>query len=155
MLIDIPGYLTMDLKYLILDFNGTLALDGIFIPGIKEKLNLLSEKFEVFVLTADTFGSVKDQCKDLKVKVKVFTGEDVSKEKLKFVESLGYESCVTIGNGRNDYYMLRSAILSIAVIGDEGMYSGLAEAADILIPSMSLGLDLLLEPRRLIASLRG
>lgn len=155
MLIDIPGYLTMDLKYLILDFNGTLALDGVLIEGIKDKLRMLADEFKIFVLTADTFGSVKDQCQDLDVEVIVLTGDQVSKEKLRIVDELGYENCVAIGNGRNDYYMLRSAILSVGVIGDEGMYSGLAEAADVLIPSMDLALDLLLEPKRLIASLRG
>lgn len=29
MRIEIPGYKTMDLKYLILDYNGTIAKDGI------------------------------------------------------------------------------------------------------------------------------
>lgn len=43
MRIEIPGYKTMDLKYLILDYNGTIAKDGIIPESVKERLKKLSE----------------------------------------------------------------------------------------------------------------
>ncbi len=42
MRIEIPGYKTMDLKYLILDYNGTIAKDGIIPESVKERLKKLS-----------------------------------------------------------------------------------------------------------------
>ena len=54
--IDIPGYKKLTLTHLVLDFNGTLACDGTLLPGVADRLNALSEKLTVVVLTADTFG---------------------------------------------------------------------------------------------------
>jgi len=56
--IDIPGYKTLRLKYLVLDYNGTLAVDGLLLPGVVKQLNALSERLKVHVVTADTFGAV-------------------------------------------------------------------------------------------------
>ncbi len=36
MRIEIPGYKTMDLKYLVLDYNGTIAKDGIISESVKD-----------------------------------------------------------------------------------------------------------------------
>ena len=57
MRIEIPGYKTMDLKYLILDYNGTIAKDGIIPESVKERLKKLSGIYEIYVLTADTHGT--------------------------------------------------------------------------------------------------
>jgi len=34
--VDIPGFARLQLKHLVLDFNGTLAVDGILPSGVKE-----------------------------------------------------------------------------------------------------------------------
>ena len=39
--IDIPGYKTLRIKYLVLDVNGTLACDGKLVPGVKERIDQL------------------------------------------------------------------------------------------------------------------
>ena len=54
MIIEIPGYKTLDLDYLVLDYNGTIAVDGLIPPAIKERLLLLGDSFKIYVLTADT-----------------------------------------------------------------------------------------------------
>ena len=43
MIIEIPGYKTLDLDYLVLDYNGTIAVDGLIPPAIKERLLLLGD----------------------------------------------------------------------------------------------------------------
>ena len=53
MIIEIPGYKTLDLDYLVLDYNGTIAVDGLIPPAIKERLLLLGDSFKIYVLTAD------------------------------------------------------------------------------------------------------
>lgn len=67
----------------------------------------------------------------------------------------GGDSCAAMGNGRNDLLMCRDAALSVAVIGPEGAHGRLLSDADVCVTSINDGLDLLLKPKRLIASLRG
>ena len=50
MIIEIPGYKTLDLDYLVLDYNGTIAVDGLIPPAIKERLLLLGDSFKIYVL---------------------------------------------------------------------------------------------------------
>ena len=71
------------------------------------------------------------------------------------VERLGPGETAAVGNGRNDVDMLRAAGLSLAVIGDEGAFSGALLAAHVVCRNITEALDLLLLPHRLKASLRG
>jgi soluble P-type ATPase len=50
--------------------------------------------------------------------------------------------------------MLAEAALGIGVIGDEGMATEALIASDVVVRNISDALDLLREPRRLVASLR-
>ena len=74
--------------------------------------------------------------------------------KAAYVRRLGPSHVACIGNGRNDRLMLRIAGVGIAVLQAEGAAAEAVAAADLLVPSMTDALDLLLRPRRLIASLR-
>ena len=49
---DIPGYGALRLEHLVLDYNGTLACDGILIEGARERLGALSNELKIHVLTA-------------------------------------------------------------------------------------------------------
>ncbi len=42
------------LKHLVMDVNGTLALDGELVPGVLERVRTLESFFEIQLLTADT-----------------------------------------------------------------------------------------------------
>lgn len=42
MIIDIPGYKKLQITTLLLDYNGTIAEDGIIRPAVKERLQKLS-----------------------------------------------------------------------------------------------------------------
>ena len=62
--IDIPGHGPLPLRHLVLDYNGTLALDGNLVPGVAERLTELAAApgaLRVHVITADTFGQVRQQ----------------------------------------------------------------------------------------------
>ncbi len=50
--------------------------------------------------------------------------------------------------------MLDRAALAIAVIGGEGAAMSTLTKADMVVQSIQVALDLLLEPRRIVASLR-
>ncbi|MBN2427265.1 MAG: ATPase P [Deltaproteobacteria bacterium] len=154
MIIDIPGFEKLDLKDLVLDFNGTMALDGHLLEGVGERIKSLSGQISVHVVTADTMGSALAEVHGLPVTLEVLHTDRQDIQKLSYVQKLGVEHCVCIGNGRNDRLMLREAILGVAVLGTEGLFAGTAQAADVLCRDICSALDLLKNPKRLIACLR-
>ena len=154
--LEIPGWGEAAIENLVLDYNGTIALDGELLPGAAERIErIAAQGIQVFVITADTNGTVKAQCAGLPLEVLVHGGGAVAKEKLRLVERLGRESTMAIGNGNNDREMLEGAGISVAVLGKEGCSAKTLAVADILVPSIEDGLDLLLKPHRLKATLRG
>ena len=153
--IEIPGYTSYDLKYLLLDYNGTVALDGAIKPSVKELIREISTELEVFILTADTHGTAAAECAELPVTLKTFPTATAMDSKLEILNSLGADNCCTIGNGKNDLLMCRESALSISVIGEEGCYSKLITQTNITVKNIEDGFELLLKPKRLIATLRG
>jgi soluble P-type ATPase len=151
---DIPGLDPLPIKHLVLDFNGTLAVDGTLIPGVKSRLSELGRDLDIHVLTADTFGTVEASLKDVPCTVSVLPPGNQDQGKLDYIKTLGTLSTICIGNGRNDRLMLKEAALGIAVILGEGAASVTLFAADVVSTSITDALDLLINPLRLTASLR-
>ena len=114
--INIPGHRILNLSHLILDYNGTIACDGRLLQGVKERLVDLSKTLNVHVVTADTFGSVRKALSDVSCHVEIIPIEDQAQAKLDYVQLLGLENCVCMGNGRNDRLMLKNAALGVAVV---------------------------------------
>ena len=155
MKIEIPGYKELDLRYLVLDYNGTIAMGGKIKESVKERIRKLAEEMEIVVLTADTYGTAEEACRDLPVRIQTFPNENALPAKMAVVEELGLDACAAIGNGRNDKLMLRASALAVAVIEQEGMCGRLLNEADVCTRSIEDALDLLLYPVRLVATLRG
>lgn len=153
--IDIPGSKGLNIEYLVLDYNGTIAVNGDILPGVKERINLLSKNLTIYVLTADTFGTARKACEDLKVNFVTLKEILGTKEKEEFVTNLGYENVASIGNGMNDHLMLKKSALGIAIIQNEGAAIKTILSADIAINSITDALDLFVYPTRLKATLRG
>ena len=152
--IRIPGYKTVRLSHVVMDYNGTLALDGALIDGVKELLVDLSASFALHVLTADTFGKARAGLDGIDCTLSILPEDDQAAGKLKYVQALGAESAVCIGNGRNDRLMLEAAGLGIAVILEEGAAVATVTSADVVCTSIASALALLKNPLRLTATLR-
>lgn len=152
--IDIPGFRRLRLEHLVLDYNGTIACDGNLIQGVRERLSALSADLRIHVVTADTFGKARDRLTGVAAELLILPEDGQDKRKLEYIAALGANSCVCIGNGRNDRLMLREAALGIAVINSEGCAIETYTGADVACTSIADALDLLLHPRRLIATLR-
>jgi len=152
--IDIPGLKKIDLKYLILDFNGTLAKDGILINGVKEKLINLSGKIEIYVVTADTFGLAGSELKSVPCQLTIIDSNDQAKKKEKFIKRLGKKNVCAVGNGFNDNLMVKNAALGISVIQEEGASSVTILNSHIICKSVLDALELLENPKRISATLR-
>jgi len=147
--VEIPGRRPLRLAHLALDLNGTLAGAGRLLPGVAPRLRRLAGLLEVTVLTADTFGTAARLFGPLPVRlVAVRTGAD----KRRF--ALSRRGVAAVGNGANDVAMLRAAALGIAVVGPEGAAAEALRSADVVVRDVNDGLDLLLDPRRLTATLR-
>ena len=155
MRIDIPGYKELNLTTLLLDYNGTIATDGIISNSVKTRLKELSKEFDIYVLTADTHGTARKQCENIPVTVHTFPVGNAADYKEEIINKIDGEQCVVLGNGRNDIKMFRQAALSIAIMDTEGMCAKLLDDSDICVTSIENGLDLLLNPKRIIADLRG
>ena len=115
MKIVIPEYKTLEVDRLFLDFNGTIAVDGIIPAGVRQRLEQLAAEFTIYVLTADTNGNAKEQCQGLPVILQTFPTGNARDYKKELVKATGSRCCVAVGNGRNDELMLREAALSNAV----------------------------------------
>jgi len=152
--IDIPGFGLVNLHHLVSDFTGTLSFNGRLLPGVKERLNELAESLTIHVLTSDSFGTAKSELDGVNCKTHVLEGEFHDSQKEEYVEKLGAGSVVAFGNGNNDRKMLRVARIGIAVTEKEGSTVDILMAGDVHITSIIAGLDLLLNPTRLKATLR-
>jgi len=152
--IDIPGYKTIQLEHLVLDYNGTLALDGEIIDGVKERLVLLSRDIQVHVLTADTFGHARSRLKNMECLFHLIGEGDQVLAKAEYVKGIGPEHVVSMGNGRNDRLMLEISALGIGLIQEEGGAVNTLISADVICRDILDALDLLLFPLRLMATLR-
>jgi len=152
--IDVPGYKRLKIEHLVMDYNGTLAVDGEPLPGVTAALTLLAKDLELHVLTADTFGVVRQRLAGVPCRLTVLPKENQDCGKLVYVRSLGADRTATIGNGRNDRMMLREAVLGIAVILGEGAARESLDAADIVCTDILAALDLFRNPLRMTATLR-
>ncbi|AZO94730.1 HAD hydrolase family protein [Halocella sp. SP3-1] len=152
---DIPGRKKYAISNLVLDYNGTIACDGKVLKQVKEKLAHLSKNLDIYILTADTFGTVRDEFIDSPVNIVIIddnsTGIEFKKE---FIEKIGQEKTIAFGNGANDVEMLKNAELGILVIGVEGSATESLINSNLVINDIIDGLNLLLYPKRLIATLR-
>jgi len=152
--IDIPGNRKLELKHIVLDYNGTIACDGDLIAGVKEHLAALADQIQIHILTADTFGRVRSSIEGIKCKLSILAPGTQDIGKLEYVKRLGLQHTVCVGNGRNDRLMLKEAALGIAVILQEGAAAETLLAADIVCCDVIAALELLTHPLRLIATLR-
>jgi soluble P-type ATPase len=150
----IPGRGIYQLEHLVCDVNGTLAVDGQLFDGLVRQLTNLRDRLEVHLLTADTHGrqDIIDQQLNLKA-VRIDPGKE-AKQKAAYVEKLGADRVVAIGQGANDALMLKNAALGICVFSPEGVAVETMTAADLMTSDIQTALELLIKPLRIVASLR-
>lgn len=152
--IDIPGFGKLDLKHLVLDYNGTIARDGQLLSNLGRTLEDIAEHLTIHVLTADTSGTAEQELAGLPCSVHIFSGEQITEQKERYVYALGAEHVACIGNGANDRLMLKASRLGIAVLEGEGSAVCAIQSADIIARSIYDAMGLLMIPQRIIATLR-
>jgi P-type E1-E2 ATPase len=152
--VDIPGYEKFRFQHLVLDVNGTIAKDGQLIKGTKELLAELGAQVEVHMITADTHGRQEVINQQLNLVAVRIPFQKQAEAKLNYIVELGTDSVAAVGNGANDALMLERAALGICITGSEGAAVITLQKADVVVPDIRSALELLLYPKRLIATLR-
>jgi P-type E1-E2 ATPase len=152
--LSIPGRGDLHLQHLVTDVNGTLAVDGVLIEGVADRIASIGHSLTVHLLTADTLGRQTVIDGQLGLTASRLTGGREVEQKRAFVEKLGAQGVVAIGQGSNDAGMLKAAAIGICVMSREGAASETLLAADIVVPDILTAFDLLDKPTRLVASLR-
>jgi soluble P-type ATPase len=151
--IDVPGWGSVKLENLVLDLNGTLTESGDFIPGVVDYLEKLkAQGFRIYILSADTRGVLQQTFK-LSPDIEAVVAE-TAEEKKRFVESIGAETTVCVGNGNIDVEMFKVAKLSICTVQAEGATTKAMLHGDIVVAHIKHALEILLDPDKLIATLR-
>jgi len=150
----IPGRGDLNIEHLVMDVNGTLALDGLLLDGVAKRIGALRDRLGIHLLTADTHGrqDAIDHLLNLEA-ARIRNGRE-AEQKAEYVRSLGADRVAAIGQGANDALMLREAALGICVMSFEGLATESLTTADLLMPDILSALDLFDKPLRLIASLR-
>jgi soluble P-type ATPase len=154
MIVKIPGRETVEIKNVLFDYNGTIAIDGQLIEGVAESINELSADFNFHVITADTFGSVNNALKDVTCTVIKIPKQNQDQTKFEYLLKLGKETTLCVGNGRNDKLILKESVIGIAVIQDEGTSTDTLMASNIICKSIMDVFEFLKKPDRLKATLR-
>lgn len=153
-MIEIPNFKRLNIQHIVCDYNGTIAKDGMVLPEIKALFDALSKVYTLHVITADTFGSVHAELEGYEVNIKVLSTDYHTEEKAAFITQLGKDACVALGNGNNDAAMLSAASVGIAVMGDEGCAKDALMGSDVICKNITEALFLILQSKRLIATLR-
>jgi soluble P-type ATPase len=141
----------VELRTAIFGVNGTLTVKGQLLPGVAQRLQKLRGELDILLVSSDTYGTLDTIADELRLPARRAAN---AAEKAAILAGVGASTCAAVGNGENDLLLLRDAALGLAVIGPEGCSPRLFVTADIVCASATDAIDLLLDPRRVTATLR-
>ena len=148
-----PGQSNLETEFILIDFEGTLASDRRVHPRAKDKINLLSKRTKIYILTAEEKEQVEEVLRKVKAEIIYLTQGESSQKKLDLLRQLGPNRTVAIGNGADDVSMIEEAGLGVCVLGKEGTFSQAMKKADVVFMNILDALDFLLKPLRQKATL--
>ena len=152
--LDIPEFGAVNIEHLVLDFSGTVSVDGKLVDGVAERLKRIGSFLEIHFVTSDTHGHAAEALKGINAAVEILDGNSDTAKKRDYVRKLGAAKCIAIGNGNNDARMLDEAAIGICICTDEGCATEALNASDLMVHSPLDALDLILNSNRLKATLR-
>jgi len=154
--IKVPWGEKYTINNVVFDLNGTLANNGEIAETTEALLKELAKLVKIYIITADTHNTAQE----LKEKIGEFTeiivleSDEHDLEKARFVHSLGFRETVTLGNGGNDLKMVQEGILSFGIMAGEGIYAPLLSKVDIVVHSIDHAIDMLINPMKIVATIR-
>lgn len=147
------GMGSLDIHFVLIDFEGTLAMDGRVHPKAKDKVNLLSKRATLYIVTKSSREKVEETLRKMTVEILYVPEGDSSQQKLNLLQRLGPHQTAVIGNGLDDARIMEQAGLGMCVIGKEGSSAEAVAKADLVVTHVLDALDFLLKPLRQRATL--
>lgn len=151
---NIPGRGIFQIEYVVCDVNGTLAVDGILLPGMISAIQKIKDRVKVYLITANTHGNQEKISHELGIEAIIIDKGNESDQKQDFVKKLGSEKVIAIGQGSNDAKMIREAAIGICVFSEEGTAVETLLSADIVVNNGIDAISLIQHPMRMVATLR-
>jgi soluble P-type ATPase len=151
--IERPDQGNLEIEFILIDFEGTLASDRRVHPKAKDKINLLSKRTKIYILAKGEKEGVEESLRRVKAEIFYLTEGDFSRRKLDLLRQLGPTRTVAIGNGVDDAPMIEEAGLGICIISKEGTSVEAMKRADVVVSNILDALDFLLKPLRQKATL--
>src|SRR5512140_458075 len=145
----VPGRGVLRLQDLVTDVNGTLAVDGTLIVGLTARITSVRDRLNVHLLTADTHGRQAAIDRQLHLTATRLLPGNEQDQKRSYVEKLGADRVIAVGQGANDAAMLKAAALGVCVMSEEGAAIETLLAADLFVPNIMAFFDLLDNPLRI------
>jgi len=152
-IIERPGQGNLEIEFILIDFEGTLASDRRVHPKAKDKINLLSKRTKIYILAKGEKEGVEESLRRVKAEIFYLPERDFSRRKLDLLRQLGATRTVAIGNGVDDAPMIEEAGLGICIISKEGTSAEAMKRADVVVSNILDALDFLLKPLRQKATL--
>lgn len=152
-LIERPGQDPLEIDHLLIDFEGTLAMDRRVHPKAKDKINLLSKRLKIYIFASEEKERVEEVLRRVRAEIVFLNQGNSSKQKLEFLKSLGGLRTAVIGNGIDDLPVVKEAALGMVIVGKEGASGALIQAANLVFTNVIDALDFLLKPLRQRATL--
>ena len=147
-LIERPGRSPLEIEFLLLNFEGTLANDRRVHPKAKDKLHLLSKRTKIYIFSKTAEAVVSQALRKVPAEVIYLKEGEATLKKLHLIEQLGENRVAAFGNGADDVPMIEKAALGIAVLSQEGTVAEVMSRADLVVMNILDGLDFLLKPLR-------
>jgi soluble P-type ATPase len=152
MVYDIPGTGLVELNNIILDLNGTLSIGGRIVDGVKSQIaRLQGMGYHVVFFTGNTRNDADGISEFLDIP---WREAKTAADKVHEAKTFNLENTVSIGNGRIDLELTKAVRLGIVTLQAEGVHVETLLAADVVVPSITDALDLLIDTKRLVATLR-
>jgi soluble P-type ATPase len=146
--IERPGREPLEIEFILIDFEGTLAQDQRIHPKAKDKINLLSKRAKVYVLAKGEKEFLNEAFRKVNVEPFYSKKGETSQQKLDLLRQLGADKTIAIGNGEDDAQLLEEACFGVCVAGREGASGEAIRKADLVVSNIIDALDFLLKPLR-------
>jgi soluble P-type ATPase len=156
--VEIPGFGEREIRTIISDFAGTLSTSGKVLPEVREKLIRLAELVDIHIVTADTFGTASRELEGVPMTLRILDAGREHEQKAVYASRHHPKYVAAMGNGNNDRLLLvrvkEAGGLAIAVENGDGCAMETLLQGHVFIHGAANALDLLLEPLRILGTLR-
>jgi len=148
----IQGIGNYQIKNVLFDLNGTLANYGKVSPKVRKNIKKLKQAgLRVVLISSDQRGNAERWATKLGME---YIKASSKSEKEENASQFQKEQTIAIGNGRVDLGLYQHAILSVAVIDQEGCHTEVIKHADVVFHRINDVLRFLLDKHTFEATLK-